>query len=115
MNVVHPVVAATTTIDGALKDVADVDPVFMDVADQRTVLLELTRLEARLAELRLRVMAASGQVAADEGARDVAAWLAHRARLDRGECRRDLGLATRLERHRPVLAEALRAGEVNRA
>jgi len=99
----------------AVKDVADVNPGFMGVEEQREALLELARLEAQLAELRLRVMAASGQVAVDDGARDVAAWLAHRARLDRGEARRDQRLAAALDADRSLLAAGMAEGRVNRA
>ncbi|MDP3890838.1 MAG: hypothetical protein Q8Q44_06385, partial [Nocardioides sp.] len=79
----HPVVACAEEIAAALKSVADVDPGFMSVADQRTVLEELTGLESLLGELRLRVIAAAGQVAQAEGCRDVAAWLVAHQREDR--------------------------------
>ena len=46
-------------------------------ADKRTALVELTRLEAQLSALKLRVMAVSDDVALAEGARDVAALLTH--------------------------------------
>ena len=53
-------------VEGALKDVADVNATFMDPETQRLALTGLTGLagaEARLAELRLRVMAAAVEVA----------------------------------------------------
>ena len=57
----------------------------MDPADKRSALLRLARLEARLTALRLRLMAASDDVALAEGARDVAALMAppHARRLQR--------------------------------
>ena len=45
----------------------------MDPADKRAALVELTRLEAQLSALKLRVMAVADDVALAEGARDVAA------------------------------------------
>ena len=57
---------------------------FMDPADKRAALVELTRLEAQLSALKLRVMAASDDVALAEGARDVAALVAHHTRSDYG-------------------------------
>ena len=45
---VHPVLACAEAIEGALKDAADVQVVFMDPADKRSALLRLARLEAQL-------------------------------------------------------------------
>ena len=111
----HPVVAAAAALEAALKDVADVDPTFMATRDKKAALLALDRVGAQLEELRLRVMAAADDVAVDEGARDVAAWLAHRDRRDRGEARRDLRLARALESRWLQTARALREGAANRA
>ncbi len=69
----QPVLACADAIEGALKEAADVQVVFMDPADKRTALLRLTQMDARLTALRLRLMAASDDVALAEGARDVAA------------------------------------------
>ncbi|WP_426247101.1 DUF222 domain-containing protein [Nocardioides sp. LHG3406-4] len=84
----------------------------MTTDDQREALLELARVEARLAALRLRLTASAGEVAEVDGHRDVAAWLAHHTRVDGGEARRHQRLAHRLER-RPVLADGLSEGAVN--
>ena len=111
----HPVVAAAAAVEAALKDVADVDPVFMPTSEKKAALLALDRASARLEELRLRVLAAADDVAVEEGARDVAAWLAHRDRRDRGEARRDLRLARALESRWQRTARALREAEANRA
>jgi hypothetical protein len=108
----HPVLAATAAVDGALADVADVDPLYMGVEDKKTALLGLSVALDRLEELRMRVLAASDDVAAEEGARDAAAWLAHHGRRDRAECRRRLRLARALG-DRPVIGRALREGAVN--
>ena len=108
----HPVVAAAAAVEVALKDVADVDPTFMPTAEKKAALLALDRASGRLAEL--RVMAAADDVADAEGARDVAAWLAHHGRRDRAEARHDVRLARALEGRRQVVARALREGEVNR-
>ena len=81
----HPVLACADAIEGALKEAADVQVVFMDPADKRTALLRLARLDAQLTALRLRLMAASDDVALAEGARDVAALVdpPHPRRLQR--------------------------------
>jgi hypothetical protein len=69
----HPVGAAAAAVEAAVKDVAEVDPVFMTTEEKKAALLALDRAGSRLEELRLRVLAAADDVAADEGARDVAA------------------------------------------
>ena len=46
--------------------------------------MELTRLEAQLSALKLRVMAVADDVALAEGARDIGALLTHQTRTDFG-------------------------------
>ena len=111
----HPVAAAAAAVEAALKDVADLDPTFMPTAEKKSALLALDRASAQVEELRLRVMAAAEDLAVDEGARDVAAWLAYRGRRDRGEARRDLRLARALDTRWQTVGRALREGEANRA
>jgi hypothetical protein len=108
----HPVLVAMCALDGALDGVAEVDPIYMATDDKAAALLGLSSLIDRVEELRMRVLAAAGDVADREGARDAAAWLAHRGRRDRGECRRRLRLARALG-ERPTTAQALRDGAVN--
>jgi len=88
---------------------------FMDPADKRSALLRLARLDARLTALRLRLMAASDDVALAEGARDVAALVTHHTRGDLGTNRRDLALAEALDRRWIGVAAALGAGDLNLA
>lgn len=108
----HPVSAAMASVDAALAAVAEVDPMFMTTAEKRQALLGLSGCIDRLEELRMRVLGAAGDVAADDGARDAAAWLAHHGRRDPRECRERLRLARSLDSH-PATAEAVRAGRVN--
>ena len=110
---VHPVLACAETIGAALKETADVQVTFMAPAEKRAALVELTRLEAQLSALKLRVMAASDDVAVAEGARDVGALLAQETRTDFAANRRDLVLAEALDRRWSVVATALGQGELN--
>src|SRR3954447_27070729 len=59
----HPIVSCADAIEAALKDVAGVDPAFMNVDDKANVLRRLHALEGRLTGLRLRVMAAAEELA----------------------------------------------------
>ena len=108
----HPVLAAVAVVDGALRDVAHVDPMFMSVEEKAQALLALSATLDRLDELRMRVLVAADDVAAQDGARDAAAWLAHHGRRDAGDCRRSLRLARSLA-ERETTAAALRQGEIN--
>jgi hypothetical protein len=109
----HPLLGCAARMTAALKDVAGVEPMFMSAREKRDALLELSRVAGQLAELRLRVLAAAEDVGEETAARDAAAWLAHAARLDRGQTRRDAKLATALDHRWPRVAAALRDGTVN--
>lgn len=105
---------ATAEASAALKGVADVDPVFMTVAEKEAALEALAVLDAQVAAERLAILAVASDVAEAHGARDVAAWVRSRARLDAGHPRADVVLAGELGRL-PVVAAALREGLVSEA
>ena len=115
MSQVPPVLGCVAALEAALKDVADVDPVFMRTEDKAVALVALTRLAGQVEELRDRVLATAVDVAEQEGARDAAAWLAHRARLGGGEARRSLRLAKAGATRWTGLARARRDGAITTA
>ena len=59
----HPIVAAITSARDAVAGVRDVQPVFMSPAEKEAAVTEIARLEARTAELKLRILAAAGDAA----------------------------------------------------
>src|SRR6478609_3431077 len=101
----HPIRQAAAELAGVLKSVADVNPAFMTAPDKAAALVELTAVEARVAELRLRVTADAADVAEETGARDAGAWTAAATHRRRADCAADLRLALALA-DRPVLAAA---------
>ena len=109
----HPIVVCATDLSGLLKGVADVNPTFMSTEDKAAALRGLTRVEAQVAELRLRVLADAGDLAVASAARDAAGWLAQHTRVRFDTARADLVLAVALDRRYLSLATALRDGEVN--
>jgi len=111
----HPVLAATSLIDQALKSVADVNPTFMDTTDKAAALSELVRLESRVAELRLRILTDADDLAVESASRDAAAWLAHHTHTRGADARADLRLGQALDRRYAGLAVAMREGRVNHA
>ena len=110
----HPFVRGLEAIAAAVDDAAGAPADFLSVAEKEGALLALTRLESEVAGLRLRVLGSADDVAAEHGARDAAAWLAHEARLDRGPVRRDAVVASALA-DRPRLDAALIGGDLNLA
>lgn len=111
----HPILAATSVIDEALKTVANTNPAFMATADKAAALCELVTLESRLAELRMRILADADDLAAESGARDAAGWLADSTRTRFEDARADLRLGVAVDRRWQTLGAALRDGRVNTA
>ena len=111
----HAVLAALDAIDEALKSVADVNPTFMRTDDKAAAMVAVNAVSSRLAELGLRVLADADDVAADHAARDAGGWLAHETRTGRSDGKRDLALATDLDRRWLLVATGLREGRVNLA
>src|SRR4051794_54559 len=107
------VAGAVAELAAVLDRVADAPVWALDAEATAAALTRLTRVEARLAELQLRVAehARTLEVGASAGATSVANWWAHTSRLTRPETHRRARLATALgtERHAPVRA-ALAAG-----
>ncbi|QIK75825.1 HNH endonuclease signature motif containing protein [Nocardioides piscis] len=112
---VHPILAAADSMGEALKSVADANPIFMTTDEKATALTEVARLEARVGELKLRLLAAADDVAAESADRSRGAWLARRTLCRREEGRADERLAEALDRRWLMLALAVREGRVNLA
>jgi len=111
----HPILTAATVLGRALSQVADANPVFLTTTQKASVLTELARVEAQVAELRLRVLASAGDLAETTAARDVGEWLAQATRGRFDQARADFQLAQALDRRYAALGAALRAGEANLA
>jgi hypothetical protein len=111
----HPVLECAAAISRALDSVAQVDPMFMTTADKAEALVVLTRLGDRLEALRLRQVAASGDVAEQDGSRHVGTWLGPRTMTDTSPNTAAQHLATDLDAHWHQVAAGLGEGSVNLA
>ena len=109
----HLITDTVLALQEQVKSAADLNPTFMPTEEKASALLALVQVEAQLTELRLRLMAASSDVADTDGFRSIATWLAHHAHLRRSDTVADLYLAQTLDRNRPALAAALREGHAN--
>lgn len=98
-------------LHAALDEIAELDPMFLPASSKGELLLGLAGVESRLAELRLRLLAVSGDLAEQDGSRDAAAWLAHRINADYPPVRSELQLANGLSAL-PVLRAALADAKV---
>ena len=111
----HPILTAAATMGEVLKTVADTNPTFMTTSDKADALRELVRVESRLVELRLRMLADADDVAALTASRDAAGWLANETRVRWEDARSDVVLARGLDRRWTVLATAMREGRTTLA
>lgn len=110
----HPILACAEQICSELAATTDLQPVSMRSDDKRAVLLMLSEAQRRLDELHLRVIAASDDVAADDGARDVAAWLASRTQADPPDLRADQALAAAIDQRWCRVGAGLAAGALSK-
>ena len=109
----HPVLACAQQLRADLGAIAEVPVELMSRGEKAAALLAVSTAADQVEALRLRLLAASDDVAAEAGARDAGAWLAHEIRGDRGEQQRALRLGTDLAERWRALAEALATGSVN--
>src|SRR4051795_4103230 len=109
----HRVSVATAQMRAAADAVVDASVWSMDAAETAWTLVELTRLEAQVAEVKARVAAHADHlhVGQDVGASSAANWLAHQTKQTRTETTRTVRLGHDLDTH-PATREALAAGRV---
>ncbi len=111
----HPVVACAARLSEELAAIAEVPVELMSAEDKAAALVAVSATVDQAQALRLRLLAASDDVAVGAGARDAGAWLAHEVRGDRREQQRDLRLGEALARRWQRVGDGLAAGEVNLA
>jgi hypothetical protein len=111
----HAISQCTSRVLGALGDVASMPTWSMTLEEQRAALVDLTRAQARLSELRLRVLAAAdnNDVGKDTGCSSTGAWLAHETKQTRPAANGDVRLAKQLDTSFEATRLALAEGRVN--
>jgi hypothetical protein len=111
----HPVRRYARAITAVLEEGRAIPLDHLDAEVKAEALLEVSRAQAHLEAFKLGLLAVSADVAERDGARDVGAWMAHHARTDPGQQRRDLRLAEALDRRWSRVGTALATAELNRA
>ncbi len=111
----HAIARFSTRLHQVLDTLTPAPAWSMTPAEQRAVLVDLARAEARLAGLRLRVLAAADRndIAADSAATSTGAWLAQHTRQTRGAAHAQVTLALALDTGFTVTREALAAGLID--
>ena len=110
----HQVDRGVAVIAGALTDLDEVSLIGLDQTATAASLVEIAAAEARLGELKHRVLAHASQVRVEEatGAATTATWLARATRTTVRSSRRAVHLAAALETYQR-LREGYAAGRVN--
>ena len=111
----HPLAACVSIVEQALDEAAGSDPMYLPASAKREVVLGLTRAVTRLEGLRLALLAVMGDVAAEDGARSVGSWIAHRTLVDSSAGGGDEKLAAALESRYAEVRGGVLAGQVNLA
>ena len=109
----HPVLGCAATIITAVQSVAQVDPGYMCVGDKEQALHDLAKARDLVEALWLRVVDSAADVAEVTGAKDIAAWLAANANLDRGVAAGAQRLAASLGGEWAATGTAVHAGQVS--
>ena len=111
----HPVLLCVENIETELKAVRDVQPTFMTTSQKQHALLNLATVEAQLVELKLRILAAAGDLADTDGTRDLGTWLSNATNTDLRPARAEVELADALDRTWTRVAAGMADGTVSPA
>lgn len=108
----HPLLAAVRVCADAFDEIAEVAPIYADGATREALLVELTRLSARVSAVRAQVLAVSDDLADRLGARNTAAVLAVATRTSRREAILDERLGEALRARWTQVGQAATTGAV---
>ena len=108
----EPIEIALAAIETGLQDLLAMDPVYWRTSQKKDLLVRLEKLQAQQAALTLRVLASSGDIAAETGDKDASAWMRADLLVDKGAARSQIKLATTVAK-RELVAAGLAAGEVS--
>ncbi|MFD7072744.1 DUF222 domain-containing protein [Nocardioides sp. NPDC059952] len=104
--------AALEAIETALHDLLASDPAYWLTGQKKDLLERLEKLQAQQAALKLRVLAAAGDIAEETGDKDASAWMRAELLLDKGVARSQIKLATGVAKY-DLVAAGLAEGVVS--
>ncbi|MER6974179.1 DUF222 domain-containing protein [Nocardioides sp. NPDC000445] len=104
--------AALQAIETALQELLATDPVYWRTEQKKDLLERLEKLQAQQAALKLRVLATSGDIAEETGAKDASGWLRTELLVDKGVARSQIKLAAAVSKY-DLVADGLAEGVVS--
>ncbi len=111
----HPMLGSVHAVLEEVERAGQHDPAYLNTTEKRAALLIVTAAVEQLRAVQVRLLANAEDVAADTGARNVAAWAELAMRVDRRETARAARLGEALERRWPRLAAAFVEGRATEA
>ncbi|GGU13914.1 DUF222 domain-containing protein [Nocardioides albus] len=106
--------AALDAIETSLAGLLAMDPDYWRTSQKKDFLARVEKLQAQQAALRLRVLASSGDIAAETGDKDASAWMRAELLVDKGAARSQIKLAVAVARYE-LVAAGLAEGVVSQA
>ena len=96
--------AALAAIETALQELLATDPAYWRTGQKKDLLERLEKLQAQQAALKLRVLAAAGDIAEETGAKDVSGWMRAELLVDKAVGRAQVKLAAGVAKYGHVAA-----------
>ncbi|NYI78468.1 HNH endonuclease signature motif containing protein [Nocardioides panzhihuensis] len=96
--------SALAAIETSLEELLAMDPTYWRTSQKKDFLAKVEKLQAQQAALTLRVLAVSGDIAAETGDKDASAWMRAELLVDKGTARSQIKLATSVARYELVAA-----------
>ena len=111
----HPLLGCVHSVLEEVEQASQHDPAYLNSTEKRAALLIVTAAVEQLKAVQVRLLANAEDVAADTGARNVAAWAELAMRVDYRETARATRLGEALNRRWPLLAAAFADGRATQA
>ena len=104
--------AALMAIETAVQDLLATDPAYWRTDQKKDLLQRLEKLQAQQAALKLRVLAAAGDIAEETGAKDASGWMRTELLVDKAVGRAQVKLAAGVAKY-DLVAAGLAEGVVS--
>ncbi|GGU14245.1 HNH endonuclease signature motif containing protein [Nocardioides albus] len=105
---------ALAAIETSLEQLLAMDPTYWRTSQKKDYLARVEKLQAQQTALTLRVLAVSGDIAAETGDKDASAWMRAELLVDKGAARSQIKLARAVAKYE-LVAAGLTAGVVSEA
>ncbi|GGU15849.1 HNH endonuclease signature motif containing protein [Nocardioides albus] len=104
INPADAIDAELAAIESSLDTLLTRDPAYWRTSQKKTALERIERLQAKQAALKLRILAAAGDIAEETGAKDVSGWMLTELLVDKKTGRAEVKFAAAVSRYELVAA-----------